>query len=213
MREIYSKGVTFVSILAMALLSCKKGGTPERSSTTLYLKGTTSKGTFAYTRNGQITNSLLVSRAEAATGLDALQNLPVIKDDVTFRADGLFQWGGDFYTYVKTNDHFVFRAYKDPVDSTNYAVVFWPFFKEPTATVLPNGNIYASRVIVASGDMTLFHINRMYVSILRRDSVTNAIKYREETTVNNEFNAEGVKTLGKNDTLAVKEYTLDYRSK
>jgi hypothetical protein len=213
MREIYRLGIISALILITVLTSCKKEGTPAQQSTTLYLKSITPKGTLAYTKYGQVTGQSFVDRSAESVGLNLFYSPQLSKDYVTFRTDGLFQWGSDSFHYVKTNDHFVFSAYTEPVDSTNPAVVYAPFFKEPATSVLPNGNVYASRIVVANGDMSVLHISYMVLGILHRDSVTNAITRREQTVVHNEFNPEGAKTLGKNDTLAVRTYTFDYVKK
>jgi len=213
MREIYRKVITSALILIIGLTSCKKESTPIQQSTTLYLKSITPKGTLAYTKYGQVTGQSFVDRSAEAVGLNVFYPPQLSKDYVTFRTDGRFQWGSDFFHYVKTDDRFVFSAYTEPVDSTNPAVVYAPFFKEPATSVLPNGNVYASRIVVANGDMASLHISYMILGILHRDSVTNAIMRREQTVVHNEFNPEGAKTLGKNDTLAVRAYTFDYEKK
>ena len=85
------------------------------------------------------------------------------------------------------------------------------FFKYPTLKKNNDGTYTERRQFVGYGDYSALKISGMDLCILRRDAVTGAITERRVGFYLNEFNADGINTLGKYDTLAVREYNYHYK--
>jgi hypothetical protein len=202
----------FLSICVFTI-SCKKDHNEISSlPTTLYFKTLILNDTIkVYTREGEVKDPAVKAHSIIATGVGLVTPLPNSSNYVTFLSNNSFLLYTDHYDFQKTNDRFVFN-YIDSfrVSPEDLLIAPLPFYKYPTARKNSAGNLIYRRQFVGYGDYTSLKISGMDYGILKRDTITRAILKRIVGYELNEFNAEGINSLGKYDTIAVKEYSFQY---
>jgi hypothetical protein len=196
--------------------SCKK----EHSNlpATLYHDNFTFKDEAKiYTKDGEITDPAVKARSITSTGLDLILHQPFNPQAasayrVTFSSNDLFLMGSDHFRYEKLSDRLIFKYIDSSIVTIeNESLVFEePFFKYPELKKNSDGTYTSRRQFVGYGDYTALNISGMDLCILRRDAATGAITERRVGFHLNEFNTNGISTLGKYDTLAVREYSYHY---
>jgi hypothetical protein len=194
-------------------ISCKKDDSKiDNLPTTLYFRNLTFKDDIkVYTRDGEITDPVVRAQSIISTGVGLVAPNPSSTGHVTFLSDNSFLLNNDSYNFKKTGDTFIFNdidsAIVGPQDGWIAAL---PFYKYPTATKIDNGNYIYRRQFVGYGNYSALKISGMDYGILKRDTVTRAIIERRVEYQLNEFNRDGIKALGKYDTMAVREYSYQY---
>ena len=196
--------------------SCKKDNNDQPA--TLYLKNITLKDEVkVYTKDGEITDPQVRDQSKISTGINLIShpiNPQANPVHVTFLSNNSFLLSSDRYSYEKLNDTFIF-TYIDsllvhPQDDDFLTVL--PFYKYSTVRNNNDGTSIYGRQFVGHGGYSALKISGMDLCVLKRDTVTGAITQRRVGFDLNEFNADGIKSLGKYDTLAVREYSYNYAS-
>jgi hypothetical protein len=219
--QIKSAIVLFIST-CLFVTSCRKD---DRDSVDqknfprkLYLTDFTFKDNVKiYTKNGEITDSVIKSRALISTGIDLISHpfnpLSAQESFVSFLSKDRFVMSNDEFSIETLSNTFVFRY----VDSSaipphDLFVLNSAFYAYPLVTKNKNDNYFTyRRKFVGHGDYSALKISGMDLCILKRDTITGTITNRYVGFVLNEFNVDGIKTLGRYDTIAVREYNYHYK--
>ena len=193
--------------------SCKKNDVEiNKLPSTLYFKTLTFNGDVrVFTREGEITNPVVRAQSIVSTGIGLVVPQPNSSNYVTFLPNNSFLLYTDSYNFEKITDRFIFK-YIDSfiVGPEDNLVAPLPLYKYPTARKNNDGNLIYRRQFVGYGNYSALKISGMDYGILKRDTVTRAIIKRLVGYELNEFNADGIRSLGKYDTIAVREYSYQY---
>lgn len=205
--------ILLVISVCICTISCKKDHSKIISlPTTLYFKTHTFSDTVkVYTRNGEIKDPAVKAQSIITTGVGLVSPLPNSSNYVTFLSNNSFLLYNDHYDFKQTNDTFIFKYIDSFIISPgDLLIAALPFYKYPTARKNSAGNLIYRKQFVGYGDYTSLKISGLDYGILKRDTVTGAILKRIVGYELNEFNAEGINSLGKFDTIAVREYSFQY---
>jgi hypothetical protein len=214
MRFQFKACVLVVILVSIFTTSCKKDHNDLPA--TLYLKNITFKDEVRiYTKNGEITDPLVRDRSKISTGINLIShpiNPQANSAHVTFLSNNSFLLTSERYSYEKLNDTFIF-TYVDSLlvhPNGNDVLTVIPFYKNSTVRNNNDGTFTYWKQFVGHGGYSALQISGMDLCVLKRDTVTGAITQRRFGVDLNEFNADAIKSLGKYDTLAVREYSYNY---
>ena len=202
----------FISI-CLFTTSCKKSESEINNlPTNLYFKNLTfNDDVRVYTREGEITNPVVRAKSILSTGIGLVAPQPNSSNHVTFLSNNSFLLYNDRYNFEKINETFFFK-YIDSVivGPEDDLVAALALYKYPTAIKNNAGNYIYRRQFVGYGNYSALKISGIDLGFLKRDTITGAIVKRLVGYELNEFNADGIKSLGKYDTIAVREYSYQY---
>lgn len=202
----------FISIIVF-VVSCKKNHIEVSNfPTTLNFKTLISNDRIrVFTREGEINDPVVKAQSIISTGVGLVTPNPNSSNQVTFLSNNSFLLGNDLFEFQKTNDKFVFN-YLDSfiVIEGDLLIDLLPFYKYTNTRTNNSGNLIYRRQFVGYGDYNSLKISGMDWGILKRDTITGDVLLRNVGYQKNEFNPDGIYSLGKYDTLAVREYSFQY---
>jgi len=207
--------LSLLLLTTLGITSCKKD--PEEPiDKNLYLKSRTFKGeNRVFTRDGEITSPSLIEKAIDRTGLGMIVYLKIDPNSsaVSFPTPQAMMWDADSFQVERSNDQFIIKNHSTRVLKTddNIALVA-PFYKygKISASETP-GYVNFEREFVAYGNEQELKISMLNIALIKSDEITGKRKHNVIVLTNNEFNPQSISSLGARDTLAIREYTQDYR--
>jgi hypothetical protein len=98
------------------------------------------------------------------------------------------------------------------ISANDATVKFAPLYKYPGLQSSGDNFIYHNPIIL-HGNYSMMKQSGMDFCYLQRDANTNKVIKRYVQWNSNEFNINGINSLGKRDTLAIREYTSNFAAK
>ncbi len=219
MKLSYKPILLLLTIISITGVSCKKEkpAIVNEFPKTLEYQGTTFLSTErVFTNKGEVTDPAIKAKAIVSTGLNLILHPSWTSGGtIVVNSKNEIQIGGDKYSFIdESQDHksiFSANVYSviPPLDA---AVKFAPLYKYPGLKSSGNNFIYQWPLIL-QGDYSATKISQMDFCYLQRDPNTGKVIARNVMWVSNEFNTAGLSTLGDRDTVAIREYTLNYAEK
>ena len=229
MKDIYVRVNTLIlfAIVFIFFNACEKDKNLQTSDdqfpSRLYPVNSIIISTKVYSRNGEVTDSLLIKGAFETTGMNILlrpKNSSLIGDSssyIRFVSRNQFYLepaSSQPYSVTKTDSLFVFTntdSNFNPIPATpSYYQLADMFFKYPELTRISSSVAIGKRKFSGYGDYNKLSLRGLDMCVLQRDSVTKAFQQRFFRTTYNEFDTASVKYLGKYDTIAVRRYDVNY---
>jgi hypothetical protein len=219
MKSQLAKLLLLSGIVSSILFSCRKNDDQNQPSTTLTLRSYMPKGDFrVFSKGGEVSDPAVIASFIRSSGMQNImysygpqQNAG---STIAFINDTAFSIGlHEYYSYTKLSNGFLFKKMDYNTNNSydfNLARVN-PFMKYPEMNINANGSYTYRRIFAGYGDKSNLNIPGIDLILGKRDDVTGAFIGNYGSFGNtNEFNKEGVKTLGPRDTIIIRETVSNF---
>jgi len=218
MKLSYKPILLLLTLISVTGVSCKKdNAATNKFPKTLEYQGITFISTErVFTNKGEITDSVIKAKAIVSTGLNLILHPNRIKEDpIVVNSKNEIQIGGDKYSFIEENqDHkLIFSANISSVITPSASAVKLAPLYQYSGLKSSGDNFIYHWPLILQGDYSAFKLSQMDFCYLQRNSNTGKLIARNVTWIANEFNTKGLSILGDRDTIAIREYTLNYAEK
>jgi hypothetical protein len=224
MKNLKIKTILFLALCGY-LPSCKKGG--EQQSIffpqTLYFTQLSAKtGVRVFTKNGQITDPIVIARFIKNTTNFNLQNQAIDANDkliFTSKSNVLFGVPGVPFDlnsgFASTKTEFIFHSQKQNTVNTQSLAYKLLKFKAPLKTIgtAPTLTYTSPEVRVAYGNYLDLNFSVLSYKIAQDDGITLETQTNIVSNQAIDFNAAFLAQLPTIDTIAVQEFIYNYKVK
>jgi hypothetical protein len=223
MKKIFPTAFLCLSLFT----ACKKTDTAETDKNPLpadlVLKSVAYGPVKVYGNTAEVTDTTLIAAAKISTGYF----IYTFRDATYAPGDyaGISLWGdvntptvrngNTMFSAVKNGDDFVFTAQdslviQPPVLGYGYfdSYISEPFLKYAQYTPAANGLVVKRQIMGATGNYSKLTVKGVVIAIVRRDPVTKAWLSKSYNSSYNEFNMNGLQTLGRYDTLITRPFDV-----
>jgi len=220
MKLSYKPIALLFTVISIAAVSCKKDRQTQSSTDTFpkafQYQGVTLSAERVFTYQGEVSDPVVKAKAIISTGLNLMSHsVSTPQNDITFTSPEKIEIANDHYSgHLSSNGKQTF--YNDvhteiSMDNgDDIRAVFSPFYKHLNIFNENNKYLYTSSLIFTS-DNSAAKVIGIDICFLHRDPTTNKLIKKYTTSSSNEFNPPSINTaLGKNDTLAIREFTTNY---